>query len=61
MVDAARFFVERMKLVVEPSSATVLAALRGIAPELRGKRIGAILSGGNTDFAWLAPSAGSVS
>ena len=60
MVDAARFFVERLKLVVEPSSATVLAALRGIAPELRGKRIGAILSGGNTDFAWLAPGAGSV-
>lgn len=53
MLDAARFFLERMKLVVEPSSATVLAALRAIAPELRGKRIGAILSGGNTDFAWL--------
>ncbi len=57
MLHAARFFVERMKLVVEPSSATVLAALRAIAPELRGKRIGAILSGGNTDFRWLAPMA----
>ncbi|GDY03697.1 serine/threonine dehydratase [Planctomycetota bacterium] len=53
MLAAARFFLERMKLVVEPSSATVLAALRQIAPELRGKRIGAILSGGNTDFRWL--------
>ena len=58
MVDAARFFVERMKLVVEPSSATVLAAMRAMANELKGKRIGAILSGGNTDFAWLAPNAG---
>ena len=53
MLEAARFFLERMKIVVEPSSATVLAALRAIAPELAGKRIGAILSGGNTDFAWL--------
>ncbi|MEQ1631394.1 MAG: threonine/serine dehydratase [Planctomycetota bacterium] len=61
MLSAARFFVERMKIVVEPSSATVLAALRAIAPELRGKRIGAILSGGNTDFRWLAPLGPGVS
>ncbi len=54
IVAAARFFLERMKIVVEPSSATVLAALRAIAVELRGKRIGAILSGGNTDFRWLS-------
>lgn len=53
MVDAARFFLQRMKIVVEPSSATVLAAIRAIAGELRGKRIGMILTGGNTDFAWL--------
>jgi threonine dehydratase len=53
MVDAARFFLERMKIVVEPSAATVLAAVRAIAAELRGLRIGMILSGGNTDFAWL--------
>ena len=55
IVDAARFFLERMKLVVEPSGATVLAALRAIAHELRGRRIGAIVSGGNTDFAWRCP------
>ncbi len=55
IVEAARFFLERMKLVVEPSSAVVLAALRAIQGELRGKRVGAILSGGNTDFRWLAP------
>jgi threonine dehydratase len=52
-IAAARWFLERMKIVVEPSGATVLAALRAIAPELRGRRIGMILSGGNTDFAWL--------
>ena len=54
MVDAARWFLQRMKIVVEPSSATVLAALRAIAGELRGKRVAMILTGGNTDFAWLA-------
>jgi threonine dehydratase len=54
MADAARWFLERMKIVVEPSSATVLAALRAIAPELRGARVAMILTGGNTDFAWLA-------
>ena len=53
IVAAARFFLERMKIVVEPSGATVLAALRAIGPELRGKRIGMIPTGGNTDFAWL--------
>lgn len=53
IVQAARFVMERMKLVIEPSSATVLAALRREAPYARGKRIGALLSGGNTDFRWL--------
>ena len=40
--------VERMKIVVEPSGATTLAALRKIAPELRGKRVGMIVTGGTT-------------
>lgn len=54
MVDGARWFLERMKLVVEPGSATVLAALRKLGDAVRGKRIGVVLTGGNTDFAWLA-------
>ena len=59
MLAALLFFLQRMKIVVEPSAATVLAALRAIGPELRGARVGAILSGGNTDFAWLPAAAGS--
>ncbi len=58
MIDAARFILERMKIVVEPSGATVLAALRRIADELRGRRIGAVFTGGNTDFRWLASAHG---
>ena len=48
--DAVRLLFERMKLVVEPSGAAAIAALlqRGI-PELRGKRVCAIISGGNVD------------
>lgn len=53
IVTAARFFLERAKLVVEPSGATTLAAIRRIKDQMRGKRIGMIVSGGNTDFAWL--------
>jgi len=53
IADSAHFHLERMKLVVEPSGATALAALRGL--DVSGKRVGVILSGGNTDFGWLAP------
>jgi len=54
---AAWDIAQRMKLVVEPSGATVLAALRACAGEIAGRRVGAIFSGGNTDFAWLADPA----
>jgi threonine dehydratase len=53
IVAAARFHLERMKLVVEPSGATSLAVLRSAAAEFRGLRVGAVISGGNTDFSWL--------
>jgi threonine dehydratase len=46
--------MQRMKLVVEPSGATVLAGLRRMPESIRGKRVGAIFSGGNSDFSWLA-------
>jgi threonine dehydratase len=54
IVEAARFHLTHMKIVVEPSGATPLAALRKIKDELAGKRVGLVLSGGNTDFQWLA-------
>ena len=54
ILEAAWALAQRMKLVVEPSGAITLAALREHRSELAGRRIGVILSGGNTDFAWLA-------
>ena len=53
IIAAARFHLERMKLVVEPSGATALAALRRVGPTLQGEAVGVIVSGGNTDFSWL--------
>jgi threonine dehydratase len=53
IIAAARFFLERMKIVVEPSGATTLASIRSIADQIKGKRIGMVVTGGNTDFAWL--------
>jgi threonine dehydratase len=41
---------ERMKIIIEPSSATVLAIIKEIPGVFRGKRIGLIISGGNVDF-----------
>lgn len=41
---------ERMKIVVEASSATVLAAVRKMGGELKGKKVGVVLSGGNVEF-----------
>jgi threonine dehydratase len=53
--EAMRFAFERMKLVIEPSGAAALAALlHERIPGLAGKRVGAIVSGGNVDPARYA-------
>ena len=41
---------ERMKIIIEPSSATVLAVVKENPDLFRGKKIGLIISGGNVDF-----------
>ncbi|MCX6253444.1 MAG: pyridoxal-phosphate dependent enzyme [Bacteroidia bacterium] len=41
---------ERMKIIIEPSSATVLAIVKENPDFFRGKKIGLIISGGNVDF-----------
>jgi threonine dehydratase len=54
LVDAVRFFVERMKIVVEPTGCLgAAAALEGAVP-CAGQRVGVILSGGNVDPRALA-------
>ena len=41
---------ERMKIIIEPSSATVLAIVKENPDFFRGKKAGLIISGGNVDF-----------
>jgi len=49
-----RFAFERLKLVVEPSGAAALAAILFGKVDVRGKRVGATISGGNVDPAVFA-------
>lgn len=46
---AVRMLFERAKLVVEPSAAVPLAALLANKVDVREKRVGIIVSGGNLD------------
>ena len=50
LVDAMGFLATRMKLVVEPTGCLGLAAARQKGEEMRGRRVGIILSGGNVDM-----------
>ena len=50
LVSAMRVFAETLKLVVEPTGCLGFAAARREAPNLQGKRIGVIVSGGNVDL-----------
>jgi threo-3-hydroxy-L-aspartate ammonia-lyase len=54
LVEAMRFFAERMKIVVEPTGCLGFAAARHAGLPIRGKRVGVILSGGNIDLARYA-------
>lgn len=49
-VAAMRLIWERLKLIVEPSSAIALAAVLGHPERFAGRRVGVILSGGNVDL-----------
>lgn len=50
ILQAMKLIWERMKIVVEPSSAVPLAALLNGSIEAKGARVGIILSGGNVDL-----------
>jgi threonine dehydratase len=48
------FLWERLKLVVEPTGALAAAAVLSGAIEVRGARVGVVLSGGNVDLSQVA-------
>lgn len=53
IVIAMRLIWERMKIIVEPSSAVTLAALLRDKANFAGKKIGIVVSGGNVDLSNL--------
>ena len=57
IIAAMRYVWERMKIIIEPSSAVPMAALLDNRLDVTGKRVGVILTGGNVDLArlpWVA-------
>jgi threonine dehydratase len=50
ILDAMRFIWERVKIVLEPSSAVAVAPLWNGQLDVKGLRVGVILSGGNVDL-----------
>ena len=60
LVDTMRFFASRMKILVEPTGCLAAAAALSGRLDLRGKRVGIIVTGGNIDldrFATLVQAA----
>jgi threonine dehydratase len=53
IVEAMKIIWERMKIVIEPSSAVAVAALFRNKSEFKNRKIGVILSGGNVDLSDL--------
>jgi threo-3-hydroxy-L-aspartate ammonia-lyase len=50
LVETMKFFASRMKLVVEPTGCLAAAAVFTGKLDVRGKRVGIVLSGGNIDL-----------
>jgi len=53
IVDAMAFAWSHYRLLIEPSSATVIAAIREHKEHFEGRRVGVIISGGNVDLTRL--------
>ncbi|WP_374568475.1 threo-3-hydroxy-L-aspartate ammonia-lyase [Ideonella sp.] len=58
LVETMKFFAARMKLIVEPTGCLGAAAVFNGQLDVRGKRIGIVLSGGNIDLARFAALVG---
>jgi threonine dehydratase len=58
LVQCMRFFAERMKMIVEPTGALGFAAARFGGVDIKGKRVGIMISGGNVDIARFAQLVG---
>ncbi len=53
IIEAMKFIWERLKIVIEPSSAVAVAAMFRNRTEFKNRKVGVILSGGNVDLSNL--------
>ena len=58
LVETMRFFATRMKLVVEPTGCLAAAAVLNGLVDVKDKRVGVVISGGNVDLATFAQLTG---
>jgi len=54
LVEAMRFFAERMKMVVEPTGCLAFAGAIAAGRAIEGQRVGIVVSGGNVDLSRFA-------
>jgi len=54
LASAMKFFAIRMKMIVEPTGCLGAAAAFGSQLDLKGLRVGIVLTGGNVDMARFA-------
>jgi threonine dehydratase len=54
LVEAMRFFAERMKIVVEPTGCLAFAGAIAAGKLIEGQRVGIVISGGNVDLSRYA-------
>jgi threo-3-hydroxy-L-aspartate ammonia-lyase len=54
LIEAMRFAASRMKMVIEPTGGLAMAAAMQGVVDVKGQRVGVIISGGNVDIAQLA-------
>ncbi|HUR89924.1 MAG TPA: threo-3-hydroxy-L-aspartate ammonia-lyase [Ramlibacter sp.] len=58
LVQSMRFFAGRMKMIVEPTGCLGFAGARHGGVDIRGKRVGILISGGNVDITRFAQLVG---
>ena len=54
LIEAMRFAASRMKMMIEPTGGLAMAAAMQGVVDVKGQRVGIIISGGNVDVAQLA-------
>ena len=50
LVEGMKFFAQTMKLIIEPTGCLGLEGMKHCGIDIKGKKVGVIISGGNVDM-----------